>query len=465
MSLKLLLKVNRLCSMVEKENLTARMENLLIDVLLQIVDSDLPSMLFNSHLYDLINRIKEHCNHTIMSLIERYHNKLQKALAELGVDSINELTPEIIGAYYDKILSNYEKPEVLNECYYKDIYKLILDRDILVNYSTEGFHYVQPDIVGAIYSIDPDLIPFYDGNKLQHLRDVMMLKFNDYKTVTTWKYTLDRCKTIIQSHTLEFENDLESENETKDYKLLSELESEAYWTIRWWIIYSMFLAGEYSLAHTQFVDLLTTEKTHAFVQGDSVTSLTKIDSEVIDATSLLRIVYLSTLVSKNNLGENKIHEILSQSNLIGTDKTMKDFRENLHVFQMQIVQDQLTKIKSEIPWIEPLEESFNKYRIVLIQKSLLTYLSCVHQTTYVELSQTFHLDIELIKQILEKLIALLNLPFVMDNKAELLTYKKPDLNIHEEKIQASIRDEIVRLDKTKINKMIASTNESDSTDH
>lgn len=467
MSLKLLLKVNRLCHLFKKDEVSSETEKLLVDVLHQIIESSQSPLVFSIELKNLTDRIKEKCNPTLMILIERYQTKLRELLNEVGVDSLNQLTPENIGHYYDNLLSQYQRPQDINDCHYNDVYELLINRDITVCCSTNEFHHVQPDIIGSLYSIDPDFLPFHDKNKLQHLRDTMIFKFNDYQTVGTWQYTLDRCKSIIQSHILENDNDIDVdvESDEKNKKWLTDLESEAYWTIRWWVVYSMFLTGEYSLVVTNFFDLLSIEKTQAFIQGDSITALKKIDSDIIDVTSLLRVVYLSTLVSQNNIGENKVFKILSQSNLFETDKTIKKLRDDIHVFEMKKVQNLLLQIEKEIPWIHPLEKSFKHFQKLIIQKSLLTYLTCIQQATFVELSQTFNMEVDEVKSTLLRLLALLDLPYIMDNKTGVIYYSKRNMYLQEDKIQTSIREEAIRYNKIKTNKIVSTANESDTEDH
>lgn len=458
------LVIDRLYHTIYYKSITPVITKEVANVLSQVIDTPHSPFIFSIHLYDLLKKIELHdsSDNEIQHLIHSYTVLLEKVLGHLGVNTLHDLSSDTINIYYDTLISNYPRPETVNDKYYSAICNYLLDRDLALWGITNKLHHIQSDIISSLYSIDPQLLPFHDNHKLRHLKDIMKYKFSDYQTISLWQYTSDKCNSIVQSFILENESNAGREDNDASNKTLSKSESIAYWTIRWWLIYSKFLTGDYALVVRDFVDLMASQRKKECVQCDSISILKELDCEIIDAASLFRIVFLSVLVSQNNIEQTKIFTSLSQLSMFQTDKFIKKLKDYIQVLEMRRVRELLNEIKKEIPWIYPLNQSFEYYDDLILQKLLIGFLSCVQQVTLEEIGETFSIKPDEIESILLRLLIILDLPFTINKEKGVLCHEKPSAGLLNTKIKDAINSEVIRANKVRFNHIIASINEPDT---
>lgn len=451
------------CNKPHSEHLKTKIHELLCSV---INDPDSP-FLFSVNFYEIISLASRiYSDDTILNKNINQYNQLQTdVLNKLGVNSLMNLSPDMVGLYYDKVISQYCRLQAnASEKYYSTICNYLLERDLALWGITNKLHYIQTDIISSLYSIDPELLTYHDKHKLKHLKDMMKFKFSDHQTIGLWQYNSDKCSGILQSFILENESNGDNDEGDVTPKTMSITESSAYWSIQWWIIYSMFLTGDHALVVESFVNLVTTDRTNKHIIGNSIDALRAIDSEIIDPVSLLRIVSLSTIISQNNIQQDEVFKLIFQSNMFETDKLIKKLRDNIQILEIQGVRDLLQEIRYEIPWIESLSEAFQNYQNVILQKSLITYLSCVEQVTFQEIGETFNVSLEVVETVLVRLLIILDLPFEIDGDLGIVRYNENNVNLLSEHIQNAINKEIIRANKVRLNNIIGSMNEPDRDD-
>lgn len=389
-----------------------------LDALLDDVESPFILSDVTSTIISLIKDRKQY-----KDLILRYEDNLKFMLNLYGVQRVSQITPDYIVYYFDRLIKSLdiENPTADKAEVYVHAYNIVMNRDLSLWAIAGKLSYIQTDIVGSLYSIETDLLTFHDQHKIQHLRDIMLYKWEDSSFMNQWQYHLDKCKLIVQGLGSVKEADTGIDDTLCG---LSERESYAYWEIRWWLIYAMFLKGEFESVVDQFWALVNEDRSTHGVVGGSIEVLKELDSTIIDGESLIKIVLISLVLSKNNL---TINEMLSSGILMDSiydDPTLKQFKKAMDCFQYPEVLDLLCKLESKIPWCGCLHGSFERIATLLLEKSLLSYLSVVDCVSFGELSYTFDRPKDYIIQLVERLVILLDLPLFIDEEEEIVRFKQ-----------------------------------------
>lgn len=408
----------------------------------------------------------------INELANTYQQHLKNLLTSYGVCSVDQISQDFIIYRYDQLITNLANRNILDENEKADIYKnvcnIISERDIALWAVTGKLQFIQADIIGSLYSIDPDLLIFHDDHKMKHLRDYLAHKWGDPMIINQWQYVLDKCNNILQI--LDYDksvnkseisidkvsSNVEMAGESK--VTLSEIESQSYWQIRWWILFAMFLSGDYDNVVLHFKDLLTCDKTNHKILKDSIQGLELLDSCVIDKKSLLRIVVISIILTQNNESREKL---CSDPILIDTffeDKLLQQFKKHFEDIKFPEVLENMKSLKSDISWCSQLDEIWNKVESLLIQKSLMTYLSFTNRVTLDGLSKAFTLDKNDIKNFIIRSISILDLPLFFDTHAEIIEYAPRKSSKYPQKfiqqVHNNVDEEVLRLKAAKLNRII-----------
>lgn len=414
--------------------------------------------------------------------IQRLKSKYEKTTTDLvkfyGVNNTTEISQDFITYFYDKVIGELSFNKDLTNLddklsIYKGVCDLTWERDIALWSITGKLQFIQGDIVGSLYSIDPDLLILHNNDKLKHLRDILAYKWCDNTTINQWQYILDKCNSTLQD--IEFDNSLNKSDNLIDNNLnnskngnnnnnienkdltLSKVESKSYWEIKWWLLFAMFLAGNYNDVIIKFNELITTEKFTSKILGNSIEGLKNLDSTVIDSKSILRIVIICAILTQNN----KKRDILWQNSLLVDtffeDSLIKEFKESYESINYPKVKDILIQINNEMLWCRQLNVTFEKVKSLLFQKSMISYLSFVNSITLDQLALKFSAEKSIIKDYLIRSISILNLPLFFDDKREILEYKydierfEIDLtkNTHD-----NVDEEILRMKALKLNNIL-----------
>lgn len=415
-------------------------------------------------------------------LAQSYQKNLKHLLTTYGVNNIDQITQDFIVYHYDGLISELSrKAEFLEPAEKMQIYNVVCTiinkRDIALWAVTGKLQFIQADIVGTLYSIDPCLLAFHDEHKMRHMRDILAQKWGDTMVVNQWQYILDKGNSIIQS--LDLERNLNrsgisidsistQEATQSSNNKLSESESISYWEIRWWLLYAMFLTGDYDKVVTYFRELTTEGKTVPKVAGDAVQTLKQLDSTVIDKSSLIRIIVVSIFLTQTNKSREEYWQNATLVEAFYEDPLIKDFRQNFEAIKFPNVTDDLKRLKDEIPWCQQLDNAWQRAKSLSVQKSIVTYLSFISKVTLDHMSTYFAIEKSQITAFLIKAIALLDLPLALNTKTGVVEYRNESSNRYQrqfiENMHRNAEEEILRLKAVKLNDIInaASDDECES---
>lgn len=137
-------------------------------------------------------------------LAQKYQENLKRLFHTYGVESIDQITQDFIMYHYDGLISQLSHgTEVFEPAEKSEIYNtvctVISQRDIALWAITGKLQFIQADIVGSLYSIDPDLLVYHDDHKMKHTRDILAHKWGDPMVINQWQYVLDKATSIAKS--------------------------------------------------------------------------------------------------------------------------------------------------------------------------------------------------------------------------------------------------------------------------
>lgn len=413
----------------------------------------------------------------INELTEKYQQNLKYLLKLYGLSNITEISQEFIVYYYDKLTKEFYNVKDITNIedklnIYNDVCEIISLRDIALWAITGKLQFIQADILGSLYSIDPDLLILHEDFKVRHLRDLLAHKWGDSMITNQWQYGIDKCTLILQS--VDYDRSLQKSdisidnmNNSENNSLkLSEIESKSYWEIKWWILFAMFLSCDYEDVVKSFQELTTTEKYNNKVKGNSIDSLKALDNTVINGKSIIRVVIISIILTQNNKERSKIWENPVLIDLFYEDQLIKNFKDNFESINFPDVNNNLIQLNNEILWCPQLDECLKKTQSLLFQKSILTYLSFVNRITLSQLSDFFSIDKKLISDFLIKSISILELPLVYDIETEIIELKSKSLNSYQQdfitKIHQNVEEELLRIQTLKLNNIINNDEENNN---
>lgn len=458
---------------------TAQLTYQILQTLLSLKNSPYILSVFTSKLLTYLTENSYNNQHLfssndISNLKSKYENNINNLIRFYCVDNIRDISQDFITYFYDKLIGELSFNKDLTNLddkikIYKDVCHLICERDIALWSITGKLQFIQGDIVGSLYSIDPDLLVFHNENKLKHLRDILAYKWCDNMTINQWQYILDKCNSILQS--IDFDssmnksdilignkdNDKNVNNSIGKEDTLSEIESKSYWEINWWLLFAMFLTGNYNDVMIKFKELITTEKYIPKILGNSIEGLENLDNTVIDRKSILRIVIICAILTQNNKERDLIWGNPLLINTFFEDPLIKQFKENYESINFPKVKDILTELSNKISWCRQLEDTFEKLESLLFQKSITSYLSFVNRITLDQISLKFAVDKSIIKDYLIRSISILNLPLFFDNKTEIVEYRydidKFEISLTKD-AHNNIDEEILRIKAKKLNNIL-----------
>lgn len=454
-----------------KPNERKTIENAL-HLLEQINNSTLPFFLY-SGVSDIASYLSlKDTRDSTKKLVISYHRLLRSFLHSCDIGTVDRLTEDSITFFYDKLLSESETStnipttngdgEEYEKQHYRKIYDTLTQRDIALWAITGNVQSIQSDIVASLYSINPDLLSHHDRHKLKHIRDRLAYKWGDLTVINQWRYILDKCNSILQAYEidgLKVDLDHHTGGELSKTHGLSESESAAYWDIRWWLLYALFLVGNYSMVVEGFTDLTVGKTTMKGICGDSIGALNKLDTTVIDKSSLIRIVVISVLLSENNLvAERFLSNPLVMEGLYD-DPLLKQFRENVEIQEFPEVRKQLKLLEQQLPWCEPLNGEFGKITSLFLHRTFVAYLSFVERISISELSDKFAMEKTEMLDFVIKITTLLDLPLFIDKTSGIVSHKKNTDNVSDdfiESIHEATNNESIRLKTIKLNNILNS---------
>jgi hypothetical protein len=430
---------------------------------------------------DIILYLSEYCPNDaeIFRLIENFQIELQNVLLKFGVESVDNITQDFVSAHYDNLINDVNFENIENDhdkklIAYKTIYNLINERDLLLWSITDDLQYIQYDIAGSLYAINPDLLVYYNDDKLKLLRNALIYKWGCSLVLTQWQYTLQRCNSIIQS----YENNsiasrscsvsninLVSALNASKVNQLSESESNAYWEIRWLNLFALFLIGDYESVVSNFVDLTTNERSIQGVQSDSLVGLEKFNTSVIDKKSLLRVITISIILTQNNQGRNTFWKNNILIDTFYDDQVLRRFKNTFESIEFPELTERLYEMEEEFLWCEQLNTAFEKVESLLIQKSVLTYLSLINRISFKEISEFFSIKKEKLMEFVNKTTVILDLPLYINEELQLIEYTRRSNNKENQfidKVHNQIEDEIIRVKINKLNSIINLSNETEN---
>lgn len=414
-------------------------------------------------------------------LAQKYQENLKRLFHTYGVESIDQITQDFIMYHYDGLISQLSHgTEVFEPAEKSEIYNtvctVISQRDIALWAITGKLQFIQADIVGSLYSIDPDLLVYHDDHKMKHTRDILAHKWGDPMVINQWQYVLDKATSILQNLDLDktlnrsgisIDSVSTQETNTALTLRLSESESTSYWEIRWWLLYAMFLTGDYDKVVTNFSEMTTHGKTIPKVSGDATQILKQLDNTVINKSSLIRMIVISIALTHANKQREKSWQNATLVEAFYEDPLIKDFKQDFEAISFPQVTDELKQLKEEIPWCPLLDEAWESARSLLIQKSIITYLSFISRVTLDHLSSFFAIDKALITTFITKSIALLDLPLKLNTQTGVVEYITENSRRHQaqfiENMHRNAEEEVLRLKAAKLNSILsANSNEENS---
>lgn len=456
-----------------------------VNIITEITNSSTSPYILSSLSSNIINYLStyEDSNSKIRTLLHSYYAMLENLRKEYGLDSIDDLSQEFINYYYDKVIIEENVDEEENDIErkrlaYKSISRLLNERDVCLAAYTNDVQFIHYDLSSSLYTINPDLLEFYDDDKLKFLRNAVINKWGYTLMINQWQFALQRCNSIIQS----FEDDsitvnsrpnsrsasltslINSHNQNHSHdchsnvQQFSESESRAYWEIRWLVLFGMFLAGNYDLVAENFNNLTTTNKTIPGIMFNSIDSLNNFATSVIDKNSIIRIITISILLSQNN---EKRHEFFQNEVLIEAfydDQPLKDVTESFDSINFSQLRIKLLKMKDQFPWFDYLDSTFDRIQTLMLQKLIITFLSLINRVSFDEISQTFNIPKTNIIDFIIKITSILDLPLFINEELEIIEYVENVSDDQTEiinKLHDQINDESICFKINKLNSIIA----------
>ncbi|GAV28972.1 hypothetical protein PMKS-002450 [Pichia membranifaciens] len=417
---------------------------------------------------------------TANDLAQKYQENLKRLFNTYGVESMDQVTQDFIMYHYDGLLSQLShNTEFLDPAEKSEIYSnvctIISQRDIALWAITGKLQFIQADIVGSLYSIDPDLLVYHDDHKMKHTRDILAHKWGDPMVVNQWQYVLDKTTSILQN--LDLDKSLNRSGISVDIVStqevlpalslrLSESESKAYWEIRWWLLYAMFFTGDYDKVVTNFSEMTTHGRTISKVAGDATHILKQLDNTVINKSSLIRVIVISIVLTQANKPREEFWQNATLVEAFYEDPLIKDFKQNFEAISFPKVMDQLKQLRDEIPWCPQFDDAWESARSLLIQKSIITYLSFVSQVTLDHMSNFFAIDKALITTFITKSIALLDLPLTLNTQTEVVEYATGNSRRQQaqfiENMHRNADEEVLRLKAAKLNSILNANSDEEN---
>ena len=411
----------------------------------------------------------------IQNICEQLIENSSSVLAKFNVDDVEQLNEDTIIQQYSiwikqKVSEFYQRRSDDKHDLYNAVYGLLMDRNIALWAASQKLQFIQLDIVAALYSIDPDLLAYHEVKKLQHLRDILRIKWNEPSVAKQWLVIQEKCNSILDS-SMDFGRsnvDVCQINDEVEVCKISEEESCAYWEIQWLTLYAMFLSGEFDQVVGKFRDLSTDGVTNDRVHGSALDALHGFHSSVIDKKGLITSVVLSMVLIFNNkqLQESLQSELFYDQLFTETD--LMRFVLNYESLEIKAALKCLSTLEAGWMLCESFEIAFNKIRRMLTHKCLIIFLSMIEEVSLDELQDMFLMKEDAVMKLLKNITVILDLPLVIDGEKRVIQYRdntQEKASDYLQGIHEMVDYETLRVKAAKLNKVISTvykeTNEVD----